>query len=43
MSGKEVLSINNPDNINVEALSIGVYTIRISDGVHQTNKKFIRN
>jgi hypothetical protein len=41
--GKEVFSVNNTDNINVQALPSGVYTIRISDGVRQTNKKFIKN
>ena len=41
--GKEVLSIKNTDNINVEALPSGVYVIRISDGVGQTNRKFIIN
>ena len=43
MLGKEVLSINNTDNINVQALPKGIYAIRISDGVNQTNKKFIKN
>jgi len=41
--GKEVLSINNTKNINVQALPSGVYVIRISDGVRQTNMKFIKN
>ena len=41
--GKEVLSIKNTNNINVQALPSGVYMIRISDGVHQTNRKFIKN
>ena len=41
--GKEVLSIKNTDNINVQALPSGVYVIRISDGVGQTNRKFIKN
>jgi surface protein len=41
--GKEVLSIKNTSNINVEALPSGVYVIRISDGVGQTNRKFIKN
>ena len=41
--GKEVLSIKNTNNINVEALPSGVYMIRISDGVGQTNRKFIKN
>ena len=39
--GKEVLSIKNANNINVQALPSGVYVIRISDGVGQTNRKFI--
>ena len=41
--GKEVLSIKNTNNINVQALPSGVYVIRISDGVGQTNRKFIKN
>ena len=41
--GKEVLSIKNTNNINVAALPSGVYMIRISDGVGQTNRKFIKN
>ena len=41
--GKEVLSINNTKNINVQALPSGVYVIRISDGVRQTNMKFTKN
>ena len=41
--GKEVLSIKNTNNINVQALPSGVYVIRISDGVGQTIRKFIKN
>ena len=41
--GKEVLSVKNTNNINVKALPSGVYVIRISDGVGQTNRKFIKN
>ena len=41
--GKEVLYIKNTNNINVQALPSGVYMIRISDGVSQTNRKFIKN
>jgi hypothetical protein len=41
--GKEVLSTKNSKEIDVSALPSGVYIIRISDGVHQTNKKFIKN
>jgi hypothetical protein len=41
--GKKVLSIKNTNNINVQSLPSGVYTIRISDGVGQTNRKFIKN
>ena len=41
--GKEVLSVKNTNNINVQALPSGVYTIRISDGLGQTNRKFIKN
>ena len=42
--GQEVL--NQPmdtDKINVSELSKGVYIIRISDGVNQADKKFIKN
>ena len=35
--------IKNTNNINVYALPSGVYTICISDGVRQTNRKFIKN
>ena len=41
--GKEVLSIKNTNNINVQALPSGVYVIRISDGAGQANRKFIKN
>jgi len=41
--GKEVLSVKNTNNINVAALPSGVYIICISDGVGQTNRKFIKN
>ena len=42
--GQEVLSqpMDN-DKINVSELSKGVYIIRISDGVNQTIKRFIKN
>jgi hypothetical protein len=40
--GKEVLSIKNTNNINVEALPSGVYMIRVSYGVSKTNRKFIK-
>ena len=41
--GKEVISTKNTSNINVKALPKGVYIIRISDGVGQTNRRFIKN
>ena len=41
--GKEVISIKNTNNINVQALPSGVYMIRISDGIQQTVQKFIKN
>jgi surface protein len=41
--GKEVLSVKNTNNIKVALLPKGVYAIRISDGVRQTNKKFVKN
>jgi hypothetical protein len=43
--GKEVISTKNSKEIDVSGLPSGVYIIRISigDGVHQTNKKFIKN
>ena len=33
----------NTNNIDVKALPKGVYIIKISDGVGQTNRKFIKN
>jgi hypothetical protein len=43
--GKEVISTKNSKEIDVSGLPSGVYIIRISvgDGVHQTNRKFIKN
>jgi hypothetical protein len=38
-----VISKSNTDKIDVSELSNGVYIIRISDGVGQTNRKFIKN
>lgn len=40
--GKEVLKTKNTNTIDVSALPSGVYIIRISDGVRQTNRKFIK-
>ena len=41
--GKEVISKKNTNNINLAKLPSGVYIIRVSDGVGQTNRKFIKN
>ena len=41
--GAEVIATSSTDKINVSELSKGVYIIRISDGVNQTNKRFIKN
>ena len=41
--GKEVFSAKNANNINVQAFPSGVYVIRISDGIRQTNRKFVKN
>ena len=41
--GKEVLSTKNTNRVDVNEFSKGVYIIRISDGVSQTHKKFIKN
>ncbi len=41
--GAEVIATSATNKINVSELSKGVYIIRISDGVNQTNKKFIKN
>ncbi len=43
MLGKEVLSKINTNNIDVKILPKGVYIIKISDDVSQTNRKFIKN
>jgi hypothetical protein len=36
--GKEVLCIQNTNNVNVQELPSGVYVIKISDGVRQTTE-----
>ena len=41
--GKKVMFKRNTDKIKVSELSKGVYIIRISDGIGQTNRKFIKN
>ena len=41
--GKEVLSFENTDKIDVSGLSDGVYIIKISDGINETKRKFIKN
>jgi hypothetical protein len=41
--GAEVIATSATNKINVSELSKGVYIIKISDGVNQTNKRFIKN
>jgi surface protein len=41
--GKEVIYAKNTDIINLETLPSGVYTIRISNGRRQANRKFVKN
>jgi len=41
--GAEVIAKSAKEKINVSELSKGVYIIRISDGVNQTIKRFIKN
>jgi hypothetical protein len=41
--GKKVMSAKNTNRIDVKELSSGVYIIRISDGIGQTDRKFIKN
>ena len=41
--GAEVIATSATDKINVSELSKGVYIIRISDGINQTDKKFIKH
>jgi len=41
--GTEVISKSNTDKIDVSELSNGVYIIKISDGIGQTDRKFIKN
>jgi len=43
MLGKTVLFTNNTDKIDVSGLSDGVYVIKISDGVNETQRKFLKN
>tara|TARA_B110000259_G_scaffold65283_1_gene76890 strand:+ start:527 stop:643 length:117 start_codon:yes stop_codon:yes gene_type:complete len=38
-----VLSFENTDKIDVSGLSDGVYIIKISDGINETKRKFIKN
>ena len=39
----EVIATSAADKINVSELSKGIYIIKISDGIDQTDKKFIKN
>jgi hypothetical protein len=41
--GAEVIAKSATNKINVSELSKGVYIIRISDGINQADKKFIKN
>jgi Leucine-rich repeat (LRR) protein len=41
--GAEVIAKSNTDKIDVSELSNGVYIIKISDGIDQTDRKFIKN
>ena len=41
--GTEVISESNTQKIEVSELSKGIYIISVSDGVSQSNKKFIKN
>ena len=41
--GKKVLFAKNTHSVDVKELSNGVYFIRISDGLHQTIKRFVKN
>jgi hypothetical protein len=47
MSGKEILSghnrAGNIQEIDIEAFTAGLYTIRISDGQHTVNTQIIKN
>jgi endonuclease I len=41
--GEKVISTKNTNKVDVKELSSGVYIINIADGLHQTNRKFIKN
>jgi len=41
--GAEVITKSNTNKIDVSELSNGVYIIKISDGIGQTDRKFIKN
>ena len=41
--GQKLISLENINKVDVKALPIGVYIIKVSDGVGQTNRKFIKN
>lgn len=40
--GKKVITVKNTKNIALENLPSGIYTVRISDGVSQSFKRFIK-
>lgn len=41
--GEKVISTKNTNKVDVKELSNGVYMIWISDGMRQTNRKFVKN
>jgi surface protein len=43
MLGKEVISLNNPDKVDVSSLSNGVYFINLIDGNNSVTKKIIKD
>jgi len=43
MLGKEVVSVVYTGSINLAKLPSGMYIMKISDGKHQTNRRFVKN
>ena len=41
--GEKVITAQNTNKVNVKELLDGVFIIKITDGVNQVNKKFVKN
>jgi hypothetical protein len=41
--GQELISVKNTNKIDLQYLSTGVYTVKVSDGIRQFKRKFIKD